>query len=64
MVELDILYKKVAKIALVVEKTESSINIFRDMKWLPLHLRQVYLSSYMFKITKGQGPLNFIKKFS
>ena len=62
--ELDILYKKVAKIALGVEKTESSINVYRDMKWLPLHLRrQVHLSSYMFKIIKGVSPSNFINKF-
>ena len=62
--ELDILYKKVAKIALGCDKTESSINVYRDMKWLPLHLRrQVHLSSYMFKIINGQGPSNFINKF-
>ena len=62
--ELDILYKKVAKIALGVEKTESSINVYRDMNWLPLHLRrQVHLSTYMFKIIKGQSPTNFINKF-
>ena len=58
--ELDILYKKVAKIALGVEKTQSSINVYKDMKWLPLHLRrQVHLSSYMFKILNGQSPSNF-----
>ena len=63
--ELDIIYKKVAKIALGVEKTESSINVYRDMKWLPLHLRrQVHLSSYMFKIIKEQSPSNFIYKFA
>ena len=62
--ELDILYKKVAKIALGVEKTESSLIVYRDMKWLPLHLRrQVHLSSYMFKIIKNQSPSNFINKF-
>ena len=62
--ELDILYKKVAKIALGVEKTESSINVYKDMKWLPLHLRrQVHLSSYMFKILNGQSHSNFINKF-
>ena len=34
------------------------------MKWLPLHLRrQVHLSTYMFKIIKGQSPTNFINKF-
>ena len=59
--ELDILYKKVAKIALGVDKTESSINVYRDMKWLPLHLcRQVHLSSYMLKVIKGESPKNFI----
>ena len=62
--ELDIVYKKVGKIALGVEKTESSINVYRDMKWLPLHLRrQVHLSTYMFKIIKGNSPSNFINKF-
>ena len=62
--ELDILYKKVAKIALGVEKTESSINVFKDMRWLPLHLRrQVHLSSYMFEIIKGVSPSNFINEF-
>ena len=62
--ELDVLYKKVAKIALGVEKTESSINVYKDMKWLPLHLRrQVHLSSYMLKILNGQSPSNFINKF-
>ena len=62
--ELDILYKKVAKIALGVDKTESSINVYKDMRWLPLHLRrQVHLSSYMFKVIKGESPSNFINKF-
>ena len=64
LLELDILYKKVAKIALGVKKTESSLNVYRDMKWLPLHLRrQVHLSTYMFKIIKGQSPSNFMNKF-
>ena len=62
--ELDILYKRVAKIALGVDKTESSINVYRDMKWLPLHLRrQVHISLYMFKVIKGENPNNFINKF-
>ena len=38
--ELDILYKRVSKIALSVDKTESSINVYKNMKWLPLHLRR------------------------
>ena len=30
------------------------------MKWLPLHLRrQVHISSYMFKVIKGESPNNF-----
>ena len=34
------------------------------MKWLPLHLRrQVHISSYMFKVIKGESPNNFINKF-
>ena len=62
--ELDILYKKVAKIALGVDKTESSLSVYRDMKWLPLHLRrQVHLTSYMFKIINSQSPSNFMNKF-
>ena len=62
---LDILYKKVAKIALGVEITESSLNVYRDMKWLPLHLRrQVHLSSYMLKIINNCCPSNFMLKFS
>ena len=62
--ELDILYKKVAKIALGVEKTESSLNVYKDMQWLPLHLRrQVHISSYMFKIINGHSPSNFMNKF-
>ena len=62
--ELDILYKKVAKITLGVDKTKSSINVYRDMKWLPLHLRrQVHLTTYMVKILKGLSPSNFMNKF-
>ena len=62
--ELDILYKKVAKIALGVERTESSMKVYKDMKWLPLHLRrQLHMSSYIMKIIKGQSPSNFINKF-
>ena len=63
--ELDIMYKKVAKIALGVDKTESSLSVYKDMKWLPLHLRrQLHLSSYMFKIIKGESPSNFMNKFN
>ena len=62
--ELDILYKKVAKIALDVHQTESSLNVYKDMKWLPLHLRrQLHLSAYMFRIIKNKSPSNFMNKF-
>ena len=62
--ELDILYKKVAKITLDVPKYESSLNVYRDMKWLPLHLRrQAHLSAYMFRIIKNMSPSNFMNKF-
>ena len=45
--------------------TESSLNVYRDMKWLPLHLRrQLHLSSYMLKIINGYSPSNFMHKFS
>ena len=40
LAELDPLYNKVCKIALGVPQTESSITIYRDMKWLPFHLRR------------------------
>ena len=44
---LDILYKKIAKIALDYDMLESSMKVYQDMKWLPLHLRrQLHLSTY------------------
>ena len=62
---LDILYKKVAKIALDVPQTESSLNVYKDMKWLPLHLRrQLHLANYMFRIIHDNCPTNFSNKFS
>ena len=65
LAELDILYKRVAKNALGVEKTESSINVYKDMGWLPLHLRrQLHLSSYTFKTIKDYCPRNMMDKFS
>ena len=65
LAELDLLYKKVAKIALGVPQTESSLNVYRDMKWLPLHLRrQLHLSNYMFRIINDNCPTNFQNKFS
>ena len=65
LAELDVLYKKVAKIALGVQQTESSINVYRDMKWLPLHLRrQLHFSNYMFRIIHDNCPTNFMNKFN
>ena len=62
--ELDILYKKVAKIALGVSTRESSITVYKDMEWLPLHLRrQLHLSAYMFRIINNISPSNFMNKF-
>ena len=54
-----------AKIALGVSRTESSIVVYNDMKWLPLHLRrQLHLSSYMYKIINGSCPNNFKDKIT
>ena len=65
LAELDLLYKKVAKVALGVPQTESSLNVYRDMKWLPLHLRrQLHLSNYMYRIINDNCPTNFSNKFS
>ena len=62
---LDILYKKVAKIALDVHWQEPSVNVYRNMKWLPLHLRrQLHLSTYMYKILNEAAPSSFTGKFS
>ena len=65
LAELDVIYKKVAKIALDVPQTESSLNVYKEMKWLPLHLRrQLHLSNYMFRIIHDDCPTNFMNKFS
>ena len=62
--ELDILYKKIAKIALDYDKLESSLKVYKDMKWLPLHLRrQLHMSTYMFKIINGNSPPQLRDKF-
>ena len=62
--KLDILYKRVAKIALNYPILESSHKVYKDMKWLPLQLRrQLHLSSYMYKILNEKCPIQFIDKF-
>ena len=64
MTELDILYKKIAKIALDYDRLESSMKVYKDMKWLPLHLRrQLHMSTYMFKIINGNSPPQLRDKF-
>ena len=63
--ELDIMYKKVAKIALDVNVRESSADVYKNMDWLPLHLRrQLHLSAYMYRIVNENCPKNFIGKFT
>ena len=63
--ELDITYKKIAKIALDVNPRESSISVYKQMGWLPLHLRrQLHLSSYMYRIVNEICPKHFIGKFT
>ena len=65
LAELDILYKKIAKVALDVPQTESTLSVYKDMKWLPLHLRrQLHLSNYMYRIINDCCPSNFMNKFS
>ena len=64
LAELDLLYKKVGKIDLGVPQTESSVTMYKDMKWLPLHLRrQLHLSNYMYRIMNDNCPTNFRNKF-
>ena len=64
LLDLDILYKKVAKIALDVPKTERSIKVYKDMSWLPLHLRrQLNSSSYMYRIINDICPPNCMNRF-
>ena len=61
---LDVLYKKVAKIALDMNTREASIKVYCTMKWLPLHLRrQLHLSTYMYKILNNITPTTFLNKF-
>ena len=62
--ELDILYKKGAKIALDYDRMESSKKVYLDMKWLPLHLRrQLHMSTYMYKVINGMSPPQIRDKF-
>ena len=63
--ELDVLYKKSAKIALDYDMVESSKKVYKDMGWLPLHLRrQLHLAIYMYKIVNVKSPPHFSNKFT
>ena len=63
--ELDIIYKKVAKIALDVNVRESSVEVYKNMSWLPLHLRrQLHLSCYMYRVLNETCPKHFVGKFN
>ena len=65
LLDLDILYKKVAKIALDLPQRESSIKVYKEMAWLPLHLRrQLHLSTYMCRVMIDIGPPKIRNKFT
>ena len=63
--ELDnMLYKNLAKIALDVKLREASIEVYKNMDWLPFHLtRKLHLSAYMYRIINENCPQHFIEKF-
>ena len=65
LTELDIIYKKVAKIALDYKPRTESIKVYSDMGWLPLNLRrQLHLTNYVFRIIHGKAPKQFSNMFS
>ena len=58
------LYKNLAKIALDVKLREASIEVYKNMDWLPFHLtRKLHLSAYMYRIINENCPQHFIEKF-
>ena len=65
LTELDLLHKKVAKIALDYKPVTESTKVYSDMKWLPLHLRrQIHFTNYVFRIIHFEAPPQFSDKFS
>ena len=63
--ELDILNKKVAKIALNVDIRESSSQVYKKMAWLPLRLRRhLYTSLFTYKIMNEIFLQLFTDKFT
>ena len=62
---LDVVYKKVAKIALDMDRREASTTVYETMKWLPLHLRrQLHLTTYMYKVMNDLAPRELINLFN
>ena len=44
---------------------ESTLTVYKEMKWLPLHIRrQLHLAAYMYRIINGLSPKNFMNKFT
>ncbi len=64
--ELDIIYKKVAKIALDFDIQERSILVYKEMKWLPLQIRRqlhltAYNGSFSLKLPKILKEMKFLR---
>jgi hypothetical protein len=56
------MYKKVAN---TLNTRERSVGVYKNMGWLPFHLRrQVHIDSYMYRIINETCPKNFIEKFT
>ena len=55
--KLDILHRKIAKIALDVKATHNKKDTYVKMNWLPLQLRrQTNLATVMYKVINGIAP--------
>ena len=55
--KLDIIHRKIAKIALDVKVTNNKRDTYVKMNWLPLQLRrQVHLATVMYKVINGIAP--------
>ena len=63
--KLDILHRKIAKIALNVKSTHTKKDTYVEMNWLPLQLRrQTNLATVMFKVINGIAPPNISNLFN
>ena len=55
--KLDVVHRKIAKIALDVKVTNNKKDTYVKMNWLPLQLRrQTHLATIMFKVINGIAP--------